>query len=114
MSVVCYFRPGTKAKIMAGEWVHWVFGHKSRAHYLYACVMSYPPWVDKVDLLMLKAWADAMSAFHGERYVLDHIVPVTHDRVSGLGVPWNFQVIHWRVNGAKGNKWEPDQMELFA
>lgn len=110
-------RPGTKAKILAGEFVHWVFGHKSRAEYLYAIVMSTPLWLtadDKRDLETLRAWAKARTAFTGELHVLDHIIPVTHPYVSGLSVPWNLQVIHWRVNGAKGNKWAPDQLDLFG
>lgn len=113
MSVVCLVRKGTKARIMDGERVHWVFNHKTRAAYLYAIVMSAPPWVDMWELQALRAWAKARSAFHGELYVLDHIVPVTHPDVCGLTVPWNLQVIHWLVNGAKGNKWCPDQMGLF-
>lgn len=113
MSIVCLVRPGTKAKIMAGEWVPWVFEHASRAQYLYTIVMSAPPWVDKWELEALRAWAKARSTFEGELYVLDHIVPVTHPRVSGLTVPWNLQVVHWRVNGSKGNTWCPEQGDLF-
>lgn len=115
MSIVCLMRPGTKAKILAGEWVHWVFGHKSRAEYLYTIVMSTPLWAKHYawELEALRAWAAARTAFTGELHVLDHIVPVTHPYVCGLSVPWNLQVIHWRVNGAKGNKWHPDQMTLF-
>lgn len=113
MSVICYFRPETKAKIMAGEWVHWIFGHKTRGAYLYAVVMSGPPWVDRWELEAIRAWAAARTKFEGELYVVDHIIPVSHPYVSGLTVPWNLQVIHWRANGAKGNKWMPDQLELF-
>lgn len=62
---------------------------------------------------MLRAWAQAMSKFHGSLYVMDHVIPVNHPRVCGLGVPWNFQIIPWRVNGSKGNTWNPDQLTLF-
>lgn len=106
-------RKTTKARIMAGERVHWVFNHKTRADYLLAIVMSAPPWVDKWELEALRAFARAMTTMTGELYVLDHIVPVTHPRVCGLTVPRNLRVVHWRVNGAKGNKWNPDQLELF-
>ncbi len=76
--------------------------------------LSYPDWVDRYEIDMWRAWAKAMSTFHGELWVMDHIIPVNHPLVCGLGVPWNFQVIHWRVNGAKGNTWEPNQMNLFS
>lgn len=113
MSIVCLVRPGTKAKIMAGERVHWVYNHKTRADYLLAIVLSAPPWVDRWELEALRAFAAAMTKMTGSLYVLDHIVPVTHPLVCGLTVPWNLQVIPWRVNAAKSNKFNPDQMELF-
>lgn len=106
-------RKSTKARIMAGERVHWVFNHKTRSAYLLAIVMSAPPWVDAWELEVLRAWARARTVFEGELHVLDHIVPVTHDRVCGLTVPWNLQVIHWQANGAKSNHWCPEQEELF-
>lgn len=116
MSIITLVRPGTKAKILAGEWVHWVFGHSTRAEYLYAIVMSAPLWINdyRWELEALRAWAAARTKFEGTLYVLDHEIPVTHDYVCGLTVPWNLQVIHWRANGAKGNKWAPDQLELFC
>lgn len=117
MSIICYVRPGTKLRLLAGERVHWCCNHKTRAAYLLASVLAAPLWVKEEygwELEALRAWALARTAFEGERYVLDHIVPVTHDRVCGLTVPWNLQVIHWLVNGSKGNRFEPDQMELFA
>lgn len=115
MSIISLVRPGTKRKILDGEFVHWVFAHTSRAEYLYTIVMSAPLWINayRWELEALRAWAKARSKFTGELYVLDHIVPVTHTHVSGLTVPWNLQVVHWRVNGSKGNKWAPDQMGLF-
>lgn len=112
MSVAAYHRPGSKRKILAGDVPHWI-ANSERRKYLEAVCLSYPLWVDHRDIDMLKHWADAMSVFHGQRYVLDHIIPVLHPRVCGLSVPWNFQVIHWKANGVKSNYWEPDQLELF-
>lgn len=112
MSVVCYFRPGSRARILAGDTPKWI-SNNARAPYIESVCRSYPDWVDRHDLNLLRAWAKARSKFSGELYVMDHIIPVNHPLVSGLSVPWNFQIIHWRVNGRKGNTWNPDQMELF-
>jgi hypothetical protein len=113
VSIVNLVRPGTKVKILAGERVHWVFNHKTRADYLLAIVMSAPPWVDRGELNMLRAFARAMTIMTGSLWVLDHIIPVTHPHVCGLTVPWNLRVVPWRVNAAKSNNFNPDQMELF-
>jgi hypothetical protein len=72
---------------------------------------------DPADIPRIVAERDkarVMTIVTGELHVLDHIVPVTHPVVCGLTVPWNLRVIHWRVNGAKGNTWNPDQLELFS
>lgn len=116
MSVICFARPETKRRILAGETVHWVHNHKTRSAYLLAVVLSTPLWIAhyRWELEALRAFAAAMTVFHGELYTLDHIVPVTHSHVCGLTVPWNFRVVHWQVNGSKGNRWHPDQMELFV
>ncbi len=113
MSIVRFCRRGARAKLLAGQRVPWIHNN-ARATYIATVCVSCPDWVDRVDLELLRAWAKARSIFTGELHVLDHKVPVTHPRVSGLTVPWNLQVIHWRVNGAKGNRWCPEQGELFA
>lgn len=112
MSVVCYFRPGSRRRILAGDIPTWISNNK-RAIYILRVCRSYPDWVDRNDLNLLRAWAKAMTKFTGKLHVMDHIIPVSHDKVSGLGVPWDFQVIHWRANGSKGNSWNPDQLTLF-
>lgn len=113
MSVSCWFRPGSRARILAGDIPAWI-ANRPRAAYMAAVCVAYPDWVERGDLNLLKGWARAMTIFTGELHVMDHIIPVNHPKVCGLGVPWNFQVIHWRANGSKGNTWEPDQLELFG
>ncbi len=105
-------RIGLKQAILAGEtpsWVHWHI----RGEYIIRVALSTPPWVDKRELAMVEAWAKAMTVMTGVKHVADHVVPVTHPRVCGLTVPWNLQVVPWRVNAAKGNKWCPEQRDLF-
>lgn len=112
MSIVCFVRPGSRRRALANDVPTWV-SNNARASYILAVMLSAPEWVDRNELEMLRAWAKAMSVFTGDRHVLDHIVPVNHPMVCGLTVPWNLRVIHWRVNGSKGNDWCPEQAELF-
>jgi hypothetical protein len=110
--VVAFARPGLKRSILAGQPPAWVTTDY-RAPYIIAVALSVPPWVSKGDLAMLGAWAKVMTLATGTRHVVDHIVPIRHPLVCGLTVPWNLQVVPWRVNAAKGNRWEPRQLELF-
>lgn len=102
-----------KAKILAGDTPPWVLNHK-RSAYIMAVILSTPPWVDKKALRAIQRRAWAVSKSTGVRHVADHIVPVTHPRVCGLSVPWNFQVIHWHANAVKGNDFCPEQDDLFS
>jgi hypothetical protein len=105
-------RPGLKRALLAGTAPAWVAAHP-RSSYIIAVALSVPPWVDKRELALLQAWAAVMTLATGTRHVLDHIVPITHPKVCGLTVPWNLQVVPWRVNAAKGNRWCNLQLELF-
>jgi len=40
------------------------------------------------------------------KYHIDHIIPVIHDKVCGLSVPWNYQVITEEENIRKSNKFD--------
>lgn len=39
-------------------------------------------------------------------FEVDHIVPITHPRVCGLHVPWNFQYLLKSENASKNNSFE--------
>lgn len=48
--------------------------------------------------------AQRLTKLTGERYVVDHIVPLINDEVCGLHVPWNLRVITQDENLVKSNK----------
>ena len=52
--------------------------------------------------------AQKISEATGERYVVDHIVPLKSDIVCGLHVPWNLRVVTNLINATKRNDHNPD------
>lgn len=66
-----------------------------------------PPWITKEQkFVMRKLYLQAMemTKITGERYVVDHIVPLISEEVCGLHVPWNLRVITQEENLRKSNK----------
>lgn len=112
MSCARYFNPRLRRRLLSGEIIPWLERHPRKA-YIVSAVLAAPEWVDRKALLRLRAEARRKTIQTKALHVLDHIVPLNHPDVCGLHVPWNLQVVHWRANAAKSNKWNPDQLSLL-
>ena len=68
-----------------------------------------PKWITtghKLAMRQLYLQAMKLTKITGERYVVDHRVPLISDVVCGLHVPWNLRVITQEENLRKSNKLE--------
>jgi hypothetical protein len=68
-----------------------------------------PSWItaeQKLSIRQLYLQAMALTKLTGERYVVDHIIPLISHEVCGLHVPWNLRVITQEENLVKSNKHE--------
>jgi 5-methylcytosine-specific restriction endonuclease McrA len=66
-----------------------------------------PKWItpeQKLQIRKLYLQAQELTKLTGERYVVDHIIPLISDEVCGLHVPWNLRVITQEENLKKSNK----------
>lgn len=61
-----------------------------------------PKWVDEAKLLEFYKLAKELGL------EVDHIIPIKHDKVCGLHVPWNLQLLTRSENARKGNKFDGD------
>lgn len=64
-----------------------------------------PLWVDLAALEAIYTARDTIAAATGQKYHVDHIVPLAGRDVCGLHVPWNLAVIAARDNVAKSIRW---------
>jgi hypothetical protein len=66
-----------------------------------------PPWLtrkQKTEIRQIYQIAITMTQTTGERYVVDHIIPLRSEVVCGLHVPWNLRVITQGENLKKSNR----------
>ena len=106
------FRPKSRARLLAGEPVHWVERSK-RSRYIAAVLRSTPAWVDVAALKAIQYRARCLTEMTGVPHEVDHIVPLSHPMVCGLTVPWNLEAVTAARNQAKSNRWCPGQLEMF-
>lgn len=72
---------------------------------------STPPWITKAQKRKMRELykiAILSSKITGERYVVDHIIPLRSETVCGLHVPWNLRVITQAENLKKSNGYDCD------
>lgn len=68
-----------------------------------------PKWIKDVFEEEMKVWyrrAKLLKDFTGQEWEVDHIVPMNGEKVSGLHVPWNLQLLTKKQNRDKSNKHE--------
>ncbi|MCS5593485.1 MAG: HNH endonuclease [Porticoccaceae bacterium] len=64
-----------------------------------------PFWSDIDEIRGIYLMSEELTGSTGEQWEVDHIVPLQGDRVSGLHVPDNLQILTRSENASKGNKW---------
>jgi hypothetical protein len=70
-------------------------------------ILRTPPWLTTKQLLEIQDFyirAKIAEDFTGEKWHVDHIIPLRGKTVSGLHVPWNLQLLPALKNISKGNK----------
>lgn len=91
------------------------WGEKNKAKRIAYCrerrankLNATPQWADREAILAYYENAQNMTEQEGEKYNIDHIVPLQSNLVCGLHVEANLQIIKQRENQSKGNRWWPD------
>lgn len=74
-----------------------------------AKLLRTPKWITEFDLFKIKCMyqvAAMLTKINNEPWVIDHVIPLQGEKVSGLHVPSNLQFMRARENEAKRNKYE--------
>jgi 5-methylcytosine-specific restriction endonuclease McrA len=61
---------------------------------------------DKKSVEIIYKTCTKISKETGVKHNVDHIIPLTHELVCGLHVPWNLQILTKSENVIKKNKWD--------
>ena len=72
-----------------------------------AKLQATPRWLTSEEFKQIEDFykeSQALKLATGEKYHVDHIVPLQGENVCGLHVPWNLQVIPAKENLSKSNK----------
>jgi hypothetical protein len=72
-----------------------------------AKINALPKWLTEDQLeqiVQIYAHAKECEMLTGDKYHVDHIVPLQGKNVCGLHVPWNLQVLPADINQSKSNK----------
>lgn len=75
----------------------------------YACkTNSTPSWVNLKEIKKVYTLTKLYTEEKGEKFHVDHIVPLRGKNVCGLHVHWNLQILPAIENIKKGNKFSED------
>lgn len=77
--------------------------------------LATPTWLSDEQFKNIRAiyeQAITLSRTTGVPYAVDHIIPLQHDEVCGLHVPWNLRVITRAENAMKSNKLPDESLYL--
>lgn len=77
-------------------------------------ILATPAWADFHEIRKVYAEAERLTIATGVLHHVDHEIPLTHPRVSGLHVHNNLRPIPAGPNMSKSNHWCPEQLELFT
>lgn len=77
-----------------------------------ALAQAYCDWSDIDEVVRIYMASAIMTELTGIRYVVDHIVPLSHPLVCGLHTHTNMWVITADENSRKGNMVWPDMPEI--
>lgn len=66
-----------------------------------------PQWADRSAIDSVYRVCAELNAAGGD-FQVDHIVPLCSERVCGLHVAWNLQVVERSINQSKSNRYWPD------
>lgn len=73
---------------------------------------SMSKWLTKEHKQEIKDYyqvAQMLTEVTNIQYHVDHIIPIMHDKVCGLHVPWNLQILTEQDNRTKSNKFDGTQ-----
>lgn len=106
-------RPCTKLRVRLVQGGVEALPKSFRRPWIIQRILATLPWACFKEIRAYYNEADRLTSTTGEKHVVAHIIPLNHPRVCGLHIGCNLQVITELQNGAKSNRWCPEQMELF-
>lgn len=86
--------------------------NKKTADYRAKKLRATPPWLTEKhqeQIIQVYKHARECEMLSGDKYHVDHIVPLQGKNISGLHVPWNLQVLPADINISKKNKTEGEE-----